>query len=311
MNCTLCPRACGIDRGIRPGPCHAGPQMHVAAIVAHRGEEPPLVKGAGSGAVFFSGCPLQCAFCQNRQISHHRRGSALSPSRLADYLLDLERMGCSNINLVSATHFAPALAETLSEARRRGLSLPVVLNSSGYESIGTLEMLRPYIDIYLMDVKYGDDHTAARLCRVRDYWDTTRQAVSWCWETAGALREDADGAAAAGLIVRHLVLPGMLSNPFAVLEFVSGLSREIPLSLMSQYDPGFYEGDIPQMHRSLDRYEYAVVLERAAELGFETVFAQDMDCVRSYSPDFQALRPFGDGINLLNAAPDITNENMA
>jgi len=285
--------------------------MRVAAIVAHRGEEPPLVKGAGSGAVFFSGCPLQCAFCQNRQISHRLAGYAVSPEMLADYLLDLERLGCSNINLVSPTHYAIVLAEALSEARRRGLKLPVVLNSSGYESIATLERLRPYIDIYLMDIKYGDNQTGARLCQVRDYWDKTRRAVSWCWETSGALREDAAGAGVAGLIVRHLVLPGMLSNPFAVLEFVAGLSREIPLSLMCQYDPGFYRGELPEMRRSLDEAEYAVVLERASELGIQTVFAQDMDSVRHYSPDFQALHPFGDGANLLMEKYCITNENMA
>jgi len=285
--------------------------MRVAAIVAHRGEEPPLVKGAGSGAVFFSGCPLQCAFCQNRQISHHQSGHAVSPGMLVDYLLDLERLGCSNINLVSPTHFALPLAEALSEARRRGLKLPVMLNSSGYESIATLEALRPYIDLYLMDIKYGDNQTGGRLCQVRDYWDTTRQAISWCWETAGALRLDAAGAGIAGLIVRHLVLPGMLSNPFAVLEFVAGLSLEIPVSLMSQYDPGFYTGEIDEMRRALDKAEYAVVLERAAELGIQTVFAQDMDCVQSYTPDFQASRPFGDDTNLLSAASDINNANMA
>jgi len=311
MNCTQCPRTCGIDRSVRPGPCHGGAGMHVAAIVAHRGEEPPLVKGEGSGAVFFSGCPLQCAFCQNRQISHHQRGYALSPARLADYLLALERLGCSNINLVSPTHYAVPLAQALAQARERGLTLPVVLNSSGYESIATLEELRPYIDIYLMDIKYGDNQTGGRLSQVRDYWDKTRQAVSWCWKTAGALSQDAAGAGVAGLIVRHLVLPGMLSNPFAVLEFVAGLSLDIPLSLMSQYDPGFYAGPIQEMCRPLDKAEYAVVLERAAELGIGTVFTQAMDCVQSYSPDFQDLRPFGDGMNLLSATPDITNENMA
>lgn len=311
MNCTLCPRACGIDRRVRPGPCHAGAEMRVAAIVAHRGEEPPLVKGAGSGAVFFSGCPLQCAFCQNRQISHHRSGHVLGPDRLADYLLALERQGCSNINLVSPTHFAVPLAEALAEARRRGLSLPVMLNSSGYESIATLEMLRPYVDIFLMDIKYGDNYTAERLSRVSDYWDKTRQAVNWCWEAAGALREDAAGAGIAGLIVRHLVLPGMFSNPFAVLEFVAGLSLEIPVSLMSQYDPQFYAGAIAEMHRPLEKDEYAVVLERAFKLGFQTVFAQDMDCVQNYSPDFTAPRPFGDTTNLLGGASGITGENMA
>lgn len=311
MNCTLCPRACGSDRSLRPGPCHAGQDMRVAAIVPHRGEEPPLVYGAGSGAVFFSGCPLQCSLCQNRTISHRQTGDAVSPAQLAEYLLALEQSGCTNINLVSATHYAVPVAQTLEQARSRGLSIPVMLNSSGYESIATLEALRPYIDIYLMDIKYGDNHIAERLCRVHDYWEMTCQAVRWCWETAGALREDAAGAGTAGLIVRHLVLPGMLSNPFAVLEFVAGLSSSIPVSLMSQYSPEFYTGQIPELQRRLDETEYAVVLERADELGIETVFTQAMDSVHTYSPDFNAERPFGEARDLMSEGMAISHEKKA
>lgn len=299
MKCILCPRACGIDRARRAGPCSATEDMRVAAVVIHRGEEPPLVTGAGSGAVFFAGCPLRCAYCQNRQISHTDCGYTLTPARLADYLLELERQGCANINLITPTHYARPLAETLSRARAGGLSIPVMLNSSGYESIATLEKLSPHMQLYLMDIKYGDNETGRHLSAVADYWDRTREAVAWLWEKVGALRTDADGHAVGGLIIRHLVLPGMLSNPFAVLEFIAELSPSIPVSLMAQYHPGAYAGPLVELRRQVRAEEYAVVLERAQDLGFETIFAQDADAPTTYLPDFTAECPFGEGPNLL------------
>lgn len=299
MKCTVCPRSCGIDRSLRKGPCHAGQDMRVAAIVVHRGEEPPLVTGAGSGAVFFGGCPLQCPYCQNRQISHTGYGHILTPDALAGYLLKLQAMGCTNINLVSSSPYAPHLVECLALARAGGLSIPAVLNSSGYERIETLALLLPYISIYLMDIKYGDNNTGRQLSAVADYWDRTREAVAWLWEKVGALQTDAAGAAVSGLLIRHLVLPGMISNPFAVLEFIAELSPRIPVSIMAQYNPAFYDGENPELHRRVSDAEYAVVLERAAELGIETVFAQSLDAPQSYTPDFTAVRPFGEGLNLL------------
>lgn len=299
MKCTVCPRACGTDRSKHEGACHAGRDMRVAAIVVHRGEEPPLVTGTGSGAVFFGGCPLQCPYCQNRQISHTGYGHTLTPDILAPYLLRLQAMGCSNINLVSPSPYALHLVDCLSQAQAEGLTIPVILNSSGYERIETLARLLPYISIYLMDIKYGDNHTGRQLSAVADYWDRTREAVSWLWEKVGALRTDSTGAAVSGLLIRHLVLPGMISNPFAVLEFIAELSPRIPVSIMAQYDPAFYVGENPELHRQVSEAEYAVVLERAAELGIETVFAQSLDAPRSYTPDFTAARPFGEELNLL------------
>lgn len=152
-----------------------------------------------------------------------------------------------------------------------------------------------------MDIKYGDNLTGRQLSPVADYWDRTREAVTWLWDKVGALRTDASGAAVSGLLIRHLVLPGMISNPFAVLEFIAELSPRIPVSIMAQYDPTFYEGENPELHRRVSAAEYAVVLERAAELGIETVFAQSLDAPQSYTPDFTAARPFGDGLNLLCA----------
>lgn len=297
--CTLCPRRCGTNRSRAPGACGIRDELVVGSIVIHRGEEPPLVTGSGSGAVFFSGCPLKCVFCQNRGISHGAAGVRLSEDDLAGYLLVLQERGCSNINLVSPTHVAPRAMQALDLARLRGLDLPVVLNSSGYESVEGLQGWGARAGIFLMDLKYGDNATGSSLSLVPDYWDRAREAVSWLWETRGPLRTDSRGRAVEGLIVRHLVLPGMRSNPFSVLEFLAGLSVEIPVSIMSQYNPAFYAGEAAELTRPLDRGEYEAVLERACDLGFTTVFAQDMNASGTYVPDFLSRTPFGDCIRIL------------
>lgn len=297
--CTLCPRACPVDRGHETGACGAGPELLVGAIVIHRGEEPPLVMGQGSGAVFFSGCPLRCSFCQNKRISHEGKGTVMSVPGLARSLLTLQERGCSNINLVSPTHYAPAIIEAVDSARGQGLHLPVMLNSSGYEAPSALERWQGRAGLFLMDLKYGDNETGRRLSRVADYWDRAREAIGFLWESCGELVLDRSGAALSGLMVRHLVLPGMLSNPFAVLEFLAELSLDIPVSIMSQYNPAFYEGDIPEMRRALLREEYEVVLERACDMGFTTIYGQDMEAVDTYVPDFDSENPFGDQVKLL------------
>lgn len=297
--CTLCPRRCGVDRSRDGGACGVREEILVGAIVIHRGEEPPLVEGAGSGAIFFCGCPLRCSYCQNSQISHLCQGRAIAAPELADFMMRLQDAGCSNINLVSPTHYTPYILDALESAFRLGLNLPVVVNSGGYETRECLELWGRYARIYLMDLKYGDNHAGRSLSRVPDYWDQAREAISFLWETVGPLELDREGRAVGGLIVRHLLLPGMLSNPFSVLEFLAGLSLDIPISLMSQYNPRFYQGESPEMMRGLTRDEYQVVLERALDLGFTTIFAQEMDASGSYNPDFDADSPFGDLTRLL------------
>jgi putative pyruvate formate lyase activating enzyme len=297
--CTLCPRACPVDRSRGAGACGAGPELLVGAVVVHRGEEPPLVTGQGSGAIFFSHCPLKCSFCQNKQISHEGSGSAVSIPELADSMLTLQARGCSNINLVSPTHYAPAIISAVDLAKGQGLSLPVMLNSSGYEKVEALDRWQGRAGLFLMDLKYGDNEIGQRLSRVPDYWDRARDAVAHLRETSGSLVTGPGGEALAGLMVRHLVLPGMLSNPFAVLEFLAGLSLDIPVSIMSQYNPRFYQGDIPEMQRPLMKDEYEVVLERACDLGFTTIFSQDMHSADTYVPDFDATDPFGDQSRIL------------
>lgn len=299
-HCTLCPRRCGVDRRLKPGPCGGGERMKVAAVVLHRGEEPPLTEGAGSGAVFFSGCTLHCVFCQNRQISHGAWGVEVSSPELAGYLLELQRQDAANINLVTPAHYTPQVIESLDEARSRGLALPVVINSGGYETPETLEMWRDQADIYLLDLKYGDNATGQSLSSVRDYWDRAREALVAAYEQVGPLVCDDRGRAVRGVLVRHLVLPEMRSNPFAVLEFVAGVSAEIPVSIMAQYNPTFYEGESEALRRRITAEEYAVVVERACDLGIETLFTQELSAPEEYTPDFKAMRPFADMHNLLD-----------
>jgi putative pyruvate formate lyase activating enzyme len=299
MKCLLCPRKCGADRTRIFGFCSSGLDLRVAAVIVHRGEEPPLIAGAGSGAIFFSGCPLKCSYCQNLQISHEALGCMLTPERLAVYLLELQKMGCSNINLVTPTHYAERLLLSLEIAKDSGLSIPIILNSSGYENIDTLKMLLPYIDIFLMDIRYGDNLSGQTIGGVKDYWDIARDAVEFLHREKGVLKTDEYGGAVSGLIVRHLVLPGMLSNPYPVLEFLACISHKIPVSILSQYNPAFYKGNVTEMHRRVTEDEYKKVVGRAVELGFGTVFTQDTDSCDSYFPDFSRLQPFEDGINLL------------
>ena len=292
--CSLCPRGCNIDRSQSAGVCSVGEQLLVGSIVIHRGEEPPLVQGAGSGAIFFSGCPLKCSYCQNMQISHQAQGQMVSARDLALYMTTLQKKGCSNINLVTPIHYTPQILGALDMAKDLGLTIPVIVNSGGYERVETLRAWSAYADIYLVDMKYGDNTIGKTLSNVDDYWDRAKEAIAEIWETCGPLRIEPEGRAVKGLIVRHLVLPGMLSNPFAVLEFLSGLSTDIPISLMAQYNPVFYQGEIPDMKRHILEPEYSAVLERALDLGFSTIFSQDLDAPGTYVPDFSEQSPFGD-----------------
>lgn len=297
--CNLCPRHCNIDRAVHQGICRARDYIRIASIVIHKGEEPPLVQGAGSGAIFFSGCPMRCEYCQNKEISHNNFGIPVETDQLAHYMIKLQRLGCSNINLVSPTHYTPWIIESLLQAREMGLDLPIIVNSSGYELVSTMQKWYEHAHIYLIDLKYGDNWAGRALSKVSDYWDIARRIISHVWEEVGPLEVDKQGRAIKGLIIRHLLLPDMLSNPFAVLEFIADISLNIPISIMSQYNPKYYTGDIENMKRPISKHEYQVVLDKATSLGFKTIYTQEIDSAGEYFPDFHASRPFGDYINLL------------
>jgi len=301
--CNLCPRFCNIDRSYCKGICLSGNSIKVAAIVLHKGEEPPLVKGNGSGAIFFSGCPLRCQYCQNKEISHTEWGTTLNSKELAYYMIKLESLGASNINLVTPTHYTPWILESITLARQMGLDLPIMVNSGGYELPATIRQWYVHASIYLMDLKYGDNDTGKILSNAPDYWDRARDVIIDIYEHVGPLVMDKEGRAKKGLMVRHLLLPGMLSNPFSVLEFLASISSSIPVSIMSQYNPVFYSGNIQQMKRPITEDEYRTVVDRALDLGFDTIFTQGIDSFDGYSPDFKSLRPFGDMPNILSSLP--------
>lgn len=239
--CTLCPHQCATNRYTdkKDGLCRTGRLAPVASYTAHFGEEAPLVGTNGSGTVFFGSCNLFCSFCQNHEISHHgESGSSLvTENKLAEIFIRLQDEGCHNINLVTPTHCVPQIIGAIEEASRQGLIVPIIYNNSGYETKETLDLLDGIIDIYLPDIKFWSNTTAARFTKSQDYGDRAREAVKQMYQQVGNLEIDKHGVAVKGLLVRHLVLPGLVEESLQIIKF---LSQEIPqcsVNLMDQYHP--------------------------------------------------------------------------
>ena len=270
--CDLCPRACGIDRTRgRTGRCKGGLLPRVSSSGPHFGEEPPLVGRRGSGTIFFTGCPLGCAFCQNCDISHHLGGEEVDPADLAEMMLDLQDLGCHNINLVTPTHFVPQILRAVALAVARGLRLPLVYNSSGYETIATLRLLEGIVDIYMPDFKFWQGASALRYCEAPDYPGVAAAAVREMHGQVGDLVVE-DGLAFRGLLVRHLVMPGGGAETAAILDF---LAREISpdtfVNVMDQYRPCHRAGEFPEISRRLERDEFTRAISAAARAGLKRV----------------------------------------
>ncbi len=288
--CTLCPRACGAHReaGER-GVCGQDNEIRIVRAALHPFEEPCISGTRGSGTVFFVGCTLRCAFCQNMSISRgETTGRAVTPKELAELFLDLEAQGAHNINLVTGTHFTPAVAEALSLAKAR-LSIPVAWNTSGYERVKTLRMLEGLVDMYLPDFKYASSELASRYSSAPDYPSVAKDALTEMHRQVGACVFDREGMMKRGILVRHLVLPANRHDSIAVLEELAALLPvgEIRLSLMSQYTPEF-AADSPhrELRRRLTSFEYESVLSRALELGFEGYLQGRSSASAKFTPDF-------------------------
>jgi putative pyruvate formate lyase activating enzyme len=239
-SCACCPRICGVDRtaGGR-GCCGAGAFPFVSSYGPHFGEEPPLVGRRGSGTIFFAGCSLSCAFCQNYQISQERRGREVPVERLAEMMLELQSMGCHNINLVTPTHQVPQILDALAIAASRGLAIPLVYNSSGYEQPETLRLLDGIVDIYMPDAKYGSDAAGAALSGVPDYATVMKQALLEMQRQVGDL-VCTNGIAERGLLIRHLVLPQDLAGTEEVMRFIAEeVSKDAYVNVMAQYRPAW------------------------------------------------------------------------
>lgn len=266
--CRICPRHCEADRlAGAVGYCRAGRRARVSSYQQHFGEEPFLVGRHGSGAIFFARCNLGCVFCQNYGISHHGAGRDTVTADLARMMLDLQALGCHNINLVSPTPWSPQIVEALVEARQAGLSLPVVYNTGGYDSVETLRRLEGFIDIYMPDLKYADNETGRQWSGVPDYWDAVRPALKEMHRQVGDL-DIRSGIARRGLLVRHLVMPGQAEASRRCFEF---LAREVSartiVNVMDQYHPAGAAGEYPELDRRLTAAEYRRALACLEEAG--------------------------------------------
>jgi len=258
--CVLCPRNCRVNRSEgEAGFCGIGELPVISAVNSHYGEESVLVGRGGSGTIFFAGCNLGCIFCQNYDISHLKRGTELSIEKLAQAMLELQGRGCSNINLVTPTHLAPAIAATLELAKRQGLKLPVVYNTGGYDSVQTLKLLEGMIDIYMPDMKYSDAKAAEELSSAPDYPRKNKIAVKEMYRQVGELRLK-KGLATQGLLVRHLVLPNNMAGSFEIIDFLAQkISPNTAINVMDQYRPCYKAG----LHSKINRRPTFEEFERA------------------------------------------------
>jgi len=268
-NCVLCPRKCGIDRlANETGICKTGHQAVVSSIHAHFGEEAPLVGENGSGTVFFTHCNLMCNFCQNYDISHEGYGRQVSDEELASMMLSLQAKGCHNINLVTPTHVVPQILSSLEIAIDKGLTIPLVYNSSGYDAVSTLKLLDGVIDIYMPDFKFWDTKIADVTCSAPDYPEIARQAVLEMHRQVGDLVIDEAGIARRGLLIRHLVLPETLAGTRDIMNFIhDAVSPNTYVNIMSQYRPCGKAHKTPGLSQPLSSQEYKQALQAAKEEG--------------------------------------------
>lgn len=277
--CTLCPRRCRVDRlAGETGLCATGEKARIASYGPHFGEEQPLVGSHGSGTVFFAGCNLRCCFCQNDEISQGEdAGREVDAGELAAIMLELQAMGCHNINLVTPSHVAAQILAALIPALEGGLSVPVVYNCSGYESLETLRLLDKVVDIYMPDAKFARPGTAARYCAAPDYPRQLFAALPAMHAQVGELIIDKDGVARRGLLIRHLLMPGLGEETRELLAFIAHrLSTTTYVNIMGQYHPCGRAGQYPELGRTIKGEEYRQALAAAAELGLSRLDQPDL-----------------------------------
>lgn len=268
-SCRLCPRRCGVNRlGGELGYCKTGALARVSSANPHFGEEAPVVGRRGSGTVFFAHCNLLCIFCQNCDISHGGAGAEVSAEQLAEIMLDLQRIGCHNINLVTPSHVVPQILSTLPIAVDAGLTVPLVYNSGGYDSVGTLQLLDGVVDIYMPDLKFMDGKAAERLAEARDYPEVAKAAIREMHRQVGDLVIDEDGVAQRGLLVRHLVMPNDLDGIKAAMRFLAmEISPDTYVNVMEQYRPFHQALDDPTLRRRITADEFTRAVETAVSEG--------------------------------------------
>lgn len=297
MGCKLCPRECNADREHGEiGYCGENASLCVARAALHLWEEPCICTGAGSGAVFFTGCPLKCIFCQNNVIAGDTLtkspvfpGKIIPVERLTEIFFELQEKGACNINLVTPTHFIPQIIPALKDAKKQGLSIPVVYNTGSYEKAETLRSLEGLVDIYLPDLKYVSSRLSARFSNAPDYFEKASTAIAEMFRQTGApVFEKKSGMMQRGMIVRHLMLPKHLTDSKRVVKYLyETYHNDIYLSIMSQYTPMKHFEDTPELNRRVSKKEYNALTDYCLSLGIENAFVQEGEVAEeSFIPSF-------------------------
>lgn len=288
-NCLLCPRKCGINRSTgQTGVCGVSSEIKVARAALHYWEEPCISGKRGSGAVFFSGCSLHCVFCQNREISDGKEGKVISKERLSDIFMELADKGANNINLVTPGQYIPDIVWAVNDAKSRGMKLPIIYNTSGYENVTELKLLEGIVDVYLPDFKYMDSTLSAMYSRAKDYPSVAKQALSeMVRQQPDVVIDNATGLIQKGVIVRQLLLPGHVNDAKAVLKYLYDTYHDhVYISMMSQFTPIALK-DYPEINRTVTRREYERLVDYALKIGITNAFIQEGDVAKdSFIPAF-------------------------
>lgn len=296
--CVICPHKCKVNRkSEEKGFCNAGYNPVISSAMPHHGEEPPISGNRGSGTIFFTYCNMKCTYCQNYQISQEFEGTKCSISELADSMIKLQNLSCHNINFVSPTIWIPQIVKALSIARNKGLSVPTVFNTGGYDNPRIIKMLEGIIDIYMPDMRYSDDDMARKYSMVEEYVRYNRQSVKEMYRQVGGLKVDPEGVALKGLMIRLLVLPENIGGIKKTLDFIKNeLSTDVYLSIMAQYHPTYKASRYPELNRMITAKEYLEVVKYAEKRGFSYGWTQDHISLNSkedlFIPDFKDKKIF-------------------
>lgn len=275
--CTICPHNCKINRTKNPGRCKSTDKIKIALYSIHNFEEPCISGKKGSGTIFFSNCNMNCVFCQNYEISQFGRGKKITIEELANVMIKQQERNVQNINLVTPTSYALHIVEAIKIARKKGLEIPIVYNTNGYESVETLKLLEGYVDIYLPDLKYYYDDLAKKYSKVDNYFEIATKAIQEMYRQVGTPVLDENGVMKKGLMIRHLILPNEVQNSKKVLKWIKeNIDSNVYVSIMAQYFPTYKAKEIPEIARKITKEEYEKVENYLYELDLENGYIQEL-----------------------------------
>lgn len=288
-NCRLCPRNCSVNRlNGALGFCQSGKNIRIAKVSLHHFEEPCISGETGSGTVFFSDCNLRCPFCQNYQISSEGIGKEISIQRLSEIFLEQQKRGANNINLVTPTHYAPQIIKALDSSKANGLNIPVIYNTNSYENIQTIKSLKGYVDVYLPDLKYFNDKYSNKYSNAPNYFYHASKAIEEMFSQVGKMKFNSDGSIQSGVIIRHLMLPGLLFDSKKVIDYVyKTFADSVYISIMNQYTPMYNSSNFPEINKPLNPKHYDSMIDYCLSLGIKNAFIQENGtCSESFIPKF-------------------------